>query len=386
RRGSRRPAGPSRRCSTLRTASGATKHGAARPPRRRRGLPRSTGGVRPRPSEAVAHGAVDVAFRAHEAVTAREAGGVVVLAQQVGRVELERPVAPGELGVGVDQRVGGRTNAVGKGEPERTMRALVTHAAAEGQDRLGADREPPERPERGVLLWYAVDLHLGAVDLGLVVAEIGDQLPLAREQGAGLELEALRSQRAGLDLVERIGRRVVGDRTIGLLDVVDRRGDHARIVRLELDSELVLPALLRHEGFAVAGRAGDRLEALGIAVEGRHALDDVADDPGAEGQGVGLHLGAAERARPHFVVTGAEYHRDPVPQSHLVLQVEPELALLDVFIGSGPGRQAPSVVGQRTVIDVVDVDVLVAVAAGLADVVPGVVHAGEHQVLDRRTG
>src|SRR5690606_41255569 len=178
RRGSRRPAGPSRRCSTLRTASGATKHGAARPPRRRRGLPRSTGGVRPRPSEAVAHGAVDVAFRAHEAVTAREAGGVVVLAQQVGRVELERPVAPGELGVGVDQRVGGRTNAVGKGEPERTMRALVTHAAAEGQDRLGADREPPERPERGVLLRYVVDLHLGAVDLGLVVAEIGDQLQL----------------------------------------------------------------------------------------------------------------------------------------------------------------------------------------------------------------
>src|SRR5690606_24783099 len=38
---------------------------------------RSTAAARPRPSEAVTHGAVDVALGAHEAVAAREAGRII---------------------------------------------------------------------------------------------------------------------------------------------------------------------------------------------------------------------------------------------------------------------------------------------------------------------
>src|SRR3546814_16318475 len=82
----------------------------------------------------------------------------------------------------------------------------------------------------------------------------------------------------------------------------------------------------------------------------------------------------------HPVAPGAEDDRYAVPETDLVLDVDAKLLLRFA------GRILVEVRnGQRVVIDAVEIDDIVAEAAALPDVVPAIVEAEEHGVLDRKS-
>ena len=155
---------------------------------------------------------------------------------------------------------------------------------------------------------------------------------------------------------------------------------------MDLDPCLELPPGLGPEAVAIDIAPRHRLETLGVAGKGRNTVGDVADNAGAvRGRGIALR-GAAHALRAGPVAPRAKYHRHAIGEADLVLQIDPDLVLIDIGADRVRRRQAATEIGQRGVIDGVDIDHLERRAAHLADRIEAVVDARQQRVFDARPG